>query len=291
MRPPPPARRDSRLLRPRRGRRLRRRVDREQQLVHAAEPLPLAVGRRSRRRARRSGRSCQLVLEQIGERASALRVRVLTVPSGRWRNSEISLCEKPAPVRELDHRPLVVGQALERRRGRARRASRLGLLGRAASLDGSSGGSIGGSGRRRHRRRSRSGRRCRARRPPCPRRVVARGRAPDRGERILERVLGAPAVAEPPQGEPEHGRYSAVRSSSNASRSPSPTRSISSPSVSSPSRTTRCLRLRVRGGKGSLKAQGRNHALGLRMAGRAGLQQPASVDDDRRARDEPAPAR
>ena len=35
-------------------------------------------------------------------------------------------------------------------------------------------------------------------------RVVARGRAPDRGERILERVLGPAAVAEPAQREAEH---------------------------------------------------------------------------------------
>ena len=74
---------------------LRRRIDREQQLVHAAEPLPLALVVDVADELVEAVAHGSSSSSRSASRASALRVRVLTVPSGTCRNAEISLCESP----------------------------------------------------------------------------------------------------------------------------------------------------------------------------------------------------
>ena len=138
-------------------------------------------------------------------RASAARVRVLTVPSGMPRNSAISDCESPLQyASSITLRSFVV-QLLERAVDAPGGPARLGALGRA----GVRGGLVGRLGRRLGAGSAAVDDRV-ARDGVEPRRAgpalgpVAAGGAPDRGEGLLHRVLGAAAVAEPAQREPEH---------------------------------------------------------------------------------------
>src|SRR5205085_2506670 len=111
---------------------------------------------------------------------------------------------KAAPVRELDHAALVLAQLLERAVDAPGGPAGLGLLERPGFLR----RFLRDLGRRLGARAAAVGDRvARDRIEPRSARtalrlVAARG-APDRGERLLHRVLGAAAVAEPAQGEPE----------------------------------------------------------------------------------------
>ena len=149
---------------------------------------------------------------------------------------------EPAPVRELDHRPLVLGQDLERPVDAPRRPCGLGLvrrIGLAARAVLELGDRLGRAPEpvrdRVPRDRVEPGRAATARRV-----VRARG-APDRDERVLGRVLCAAAIAEPPQREPEHGaRVAAVQLVERTAVAARATRTISCPSVGWGS-STRCM--------------------------------------------------
>ena len=139
-------------------------------------------------------------------RASPLRVRVFTVPSGMWRNVGDLALREAGEVRKVDHRALVLGQRLERPVDAPGIPGRLGLLvGRRAGRhelgrigDGGEGAPALHVDDRVARDRVEPG----ATRPA--RSVVARGRAPDGREHLLHRVLGPAAIAEATEGESEH---------------------------------------------------------------------------------------
>ena len=139
-------------------------------------------------------------------RRSADRVRVFTVPSGMLRYVGDLALGQAAPVRQLDERALLLRQFLERTVDTPRDPSVLRGLVRPRP-------------RRHHVRRlvhrrlpppakavddrvARDG--VEPRRRLSPRGIEPRRRAPDAREGVLGRILGATAVADPPQRDPEH---------------------------------------------------------------------------------------
>ena len=77
-----------------------------------------------------SDRFDELVGEVDDPRERAARARLDRAEGDMQKLRDLALGE-PAPVRELDHRPLVLGQELDRAVHTPREPRRLGLLGRA----------------------------------------------------------------------------------------------------------------------------------------------------------------
>src|SRR5205807_4833911 len=81
-----------------RGRERRRRAGLDEKIVDTLEPCALLgrhVGAEELVELGRTGHDASSFSRTSARRASALRVLVLTVPSGMFRKSAISLCERP----------------------------------------------------------------------------------------------------------------------------------------------------------------------------------------------------
>ena len=197
----------------RRLERLGRRAGGDEQVVHALEPRPLARLEVGADELVEVGPHRSSSSSASASRASALRVRVFTVPSGIPSRSAISLWESPR-----QYASSMTGRSCSGSTSSAR-WTRQAVHDASASSDGI--GLATGAvlelgdrlGRAAQAVRDRvPGDGVEPRRAATARRVVRARGAPDRDEGLLRRVLGATAVAEAAQREPEHrARVAAVQ--------------------------------------------------------------------------------
>ena len=189
------------------GAQLRRRARLEEHVVRALQPLPFGAGRVG---------ADEFVQVPVAvhysspssidaRRARALRVRVFTVPSGRWRYSATSLCDMPlqyASSITSRSRGWSSSRARCTRHATSESSARCAGPGSADASSGSSASKAGSVAAQPVDDRV-PGDRVQPAAGRAAFRPVRRGGAPDRRERLLDGVLGVATVPEPAQREAE----------------------------------------------------------------------------------------